>query len=146
MLRSCPIPVVLASALLVTPAQADFVIKTVPATVPSPASLVGPGTVADEPHIGLEDRQLPAVQPGVLMRPRLVRPPLVAGFGNQVPLAFACRQIVPASVRVSYGPGADPDRLVSWKGGDPWPLVLGRAIKPLGLHMVASRAKLEIRN
>ena len=45
-----------------------------------------------------------------------------------------------------YGPGASPDALVDWKGGDVWPLVLGRAIQPLGLHMVAGGTKLTIKH
>jgi hypothetical protein len=71
---------------------------------------------------------------------------IVMGFGDQVPLSFACRQIVPANIRVSYGAGADPGMLVSWTGGDTWPRVLGSAIKPLGLRMISSGAQIEIKD
>jgi hypothetical protein len=61
---------------------------------------------------------------------------LAQGFGHQVPLAFAVRQIVPASVRVRFGDGIDADDLlVDWKGGRPWPDVLRGALRPPGLQV-----------
>jgi len=67
------------------------------------------------------------------------------GFGNQVPLGFACRQIVPPAVHVTYGPGASPDMLVSWKGGNTWNRVLYDAVAPLGLRLVMTHMAVEIR-
>ena len=72
------------------------------------------------------------------VRRRAAPPPVVQGFGEQVPLGFACRQILPPSVRVTYGAGADPGMIVSWQGGDTWPHVLAAAIEPLGLHLLRS--------
>lgn len=57
------------------------------------------------------------------------------GFGNKIPLAFACRQIVPPAVKVTYGAGVDPATLVTWKGGDTWNHVLRDTVKPLGLRL-----------
>ena len=68
------------------------------------------------------------------------------GFGDQVPLSFACRQIIPPAVKVALGPGADPNALVDWKGGDTWNHVLRDAVKPLGLHLVMTTMAVEIRN
>ena len=68
------------------------------------------------------------------------------GFGDQVPLSFACRQIIPPAVKVTLGPGADPKALVNWKGGDTWNHVLRDAVKPLGLHIVMTTMAVEIRN
>ena len=66
---------------------------------------------------------------------------LVQGFGHQVPLAFAVRQIVPASVKVKFGDGIDADDLlVDWKGGRPWPDVLRGTLRPPGL-LVTFRPK-----
>lgn len=42
------------------------------------------------------------------------------GFGNRVPLSFACRQIVPRGIKVVYGPGAQPSMTVTWQGGGLW--------------------------
>ena len=58
------------------------------------------------------------------------------GFGEAVPMSFAVRQIVPAAVRVHYGPGIDPDILVSWKGNRPWNQALAAAVRPLHLRIV----------
>ena len=58
------------------------------------------------------------------------------GFGEAVPMSFAVRQIVPAAVRVHYGPGIDPDTLVSWKGNRPWNQALAAAVRPLHLRIV----------
>ncbi len=97
--------------------------------------------VADEPHVDPGDRQPVRARPRPAPKPR---PRIVQGFGDQVPLAFACKQIVPNAIKVSYGPGADPGMLVTWRGGDTWPHVLADALKPLGLHMVATGTRLEI--
>jgi hypothetical protein len=67
------------------------------------------------------------------------------GFGKSVPLAFACRQIVPYAVKITYGPGADQAVLVDWKGGDTWNHVLRDAVEPLGLHLVMTTMAVEIR-
>jgi hypothetical protein len=63
-----------------------------------------------------------------------------------VALSFACKQIVPTAIQVSYGRGVDAGMLVDWHGGDTWIHVLADAIKPLGLHMVATGTKLEIKS
>jgi hypothetical protein len=57
------------------------------------------------------------------------------GFGLQIPLEFAVRQIVPAEIKVIYGPGADHNALVDWQGGKRWKLVLRDAVRPLGLDV-----------
>ena len=62
--------------------------------------------------------------------------PLAQGFGHQVPLTFAARQIVPAKVRVTFGPGVDPAALVNWAGGRPWDQALRAAVRPLRLRVV----------
>ena len=69
----------------------------------------------------------------------------VVGFGNQVPLAFAIRQIVPAGVAVRYGPGADPAILVDWKGGAPWDQVLKASVKQAGLRVIVTWHAVQIR-
>jgi hypothetical protein len=57
------------------------------------------------------------------------------GFGSQIPLDFAVRQIVPAKIKVIYGSGADHNALVDWQGGKRWKLVLRNAVRPLGLDV-----------
>jgi hypothetical protein len=70
---------------------------------------------------------------------------LAHGFGHRIPLSFAVRQIVPPTVKVTYGPGADPNALVEWRGGQGWNHVLLDAVKPLGLRLVMSHLAVEIR-
>ena len=126
-----------------TAAQADFVIKTgQPAGKRqiSQQSSLAPGVIADDPHVDAEDKDRSVARKQVAARPRLV-----VGFGDEVPLSFACRQIVPKIYKVRFGPGVDSNALVDWKGGQTWPMVLGRAIKPLGLHVVWSGMNFEIR-
>jgi hypothetical protein len=77
--------------------------------------------------------------------PTSTRFKLAYGFGNRIPLSFAVRQIVPPAVKVSYGPGADPDALVDWRGGQGWNRVLLEAVKPLGLRLVMTHMAVEIR-
>lgn len=73
--------------------------------------------------------------------PRIVRrftppaTPIANGFGRQVPLAFAARQIVPAGVKTTFGSDVDQSELVDWTGGGPWTQVLRNAVQPLGLHV-----------
>ena len=66
------------------------------------------------------------------------RTAVASGFGHEVPLRFAVRQLLPKNWRVRYGQGVDPDRLVSWEGGRPWGFVLRDAVKPLGLQAHAT--------
>jgi len=61
--------------------------------------------------------------------------PVAHGFGQQVPLTFATRQIVPAGVKTTFGPSVDQAALVDWSGGRPWIEVLRGAVHPLGLHV-----------
>ena len=74
------------------------------------------------------------------MRPRphpKLRPPApeaaLTGFGDQVPLRFAVRQIVPARFQVAFGEAVDRDAPVDWKGSRPWRPTLSDALRPLGL-------------
>ena len=119
-MRSSIILTVLAATALGTTARADFVITS----MPPPTVQTNPGNSPD---------------------PAATRFKMAYGFGDQIPLSFAVRQIVPPAVRVTYGPGADPDALVDWKGGQAWNRVLGEAVKPLGLRLVMTHMAVEIR-
>lgn len=56
------------------------------------------------------------------------------GFGSDMPLALALRQVVPADYAYSFGPGVNPGLRVSWEGGRAWNLVVSDMIAPLGLE------------
>jgi hypothetical protein len=68
----------------------------------------------------------------------------VAGFGDQVPLSFAIRQIVPARFQVAFGEAVKSDAPVNWKGGKPWRPTLSDAVRPLGLTVSGVGAKVTI--
>lgn len=71
---------------------------------------------------------------------------LVQGFGAGIPLDFACRQIVPKTMRVVYGPGVDPQTPINWIGGHPWAAVLREALRPTGLTLVPHGKLVEIKS
>lgn len=123
--------------LLAQQARADFVLTG--ATAQSARTAV-PVTASETTMLapGPDKREAPTLLPA----PRFKT---AWGFGDQIPLAFACRQIVPPGIRVTYGPGADPKALVSWKGGSAWSHVLSAAVRPLGLHLMITRTAIEIR-
>ena len=124
-MRGSPILLVLAVIMPAATASADFVITSMPPAQTAP----------------------PIVQtiPDNSPEPASTRFKLAFGFGNRIPLSFAVRQIVPPAVKVTYGPGADPDALVDWKGGQGWNRVLLNAVKPLGLRLVMTHMAVEIR-
>ena len=101
-------------------AQAEFSLQATPSSpLPRPASWPRP---ASHPITSSER----------------TRTAVASGFGHEVPLRFAVRQLLPKNWRVRYGQGVDPDRPVSWEGGRPWDFVLRDAVKPLGLQASAA--------
>ena len=58
---------------------------------------------------------------------------VIQGFGKQVPLVIALREVVPASYQFAYADGINLGTLVNWKGGRPWPEVMTNVVTPLGL-------------
>jgi len=128
----------LAAIALAPTARADFTIvgPAQPEVQPPPAAVEqAPERLASQeaPHAIVATRKT---------APRLV---MARGFGEQIPLSFAVKQIVPLSVKVTYGPGANPAALVDWKGGAAWDRVLLAAVQPLGLHLVTKGKAVEIR-
>lgn len=107
--------------------------------VPSPGRDAAAGSPYPTPApIGREPLVVPAEPPPPARR--ATRPvalfPVAQGFGNDVPLRFAARQIVPEGISVAFADGIDPDVLVSWRGGAPWNRTLLSAIQPLGLRVL----------
>ncbi|MGA8584766.1 MAG: hypothetical protein WB715_13180 [Roseiarcus sp.] len=121
---------ILAIAGLVTSANAEFVMVSQPAAEidardPTPAANLRPKSTS-------RTLRRPAPQP------------VVAGFGDQVPLSFAVRQIVPARFQVAFGETVDSDTPVDWKGGKPWRPTLSDAVRPLGLTVSVVGATVKI--
>ncbi len=124
-----------------TAARADFAM--LPAASQSPAAAISPASPADP---GPAVLPAPAPTP-VALHPAASSPgrqagktsehaALIAmGFGQQIPLSFAVRQIVPQSIKLRISPSTDRQALVDWHGGRQWPAVLRDAIRPLGLRL-----------
>jgi hypothetical protein len=132
----------LATAAVCTSAEADFVVTNAP---PPAAAINNPSRpVAMAPIVDPGDARSSSA-PTKPEGPATIHWKTAHGFGDNVPLAFACRQIVPPPVKVTFGPGANPQMLVSWKGGDTWNNVLHDAVKPIGLRLVMTYMAVEIR-
>ena len=123
---------ILATAGLATSANAEFVM------VSPPAAEIDARDPAPAPARNLRPKsQSPTLR-------RLAPEPVVAGFGDQVPLSFAVRQIVPARFRIAFGETVDRDARVDWKGGKPWRPTLSDAVRPLGLTVSVVGATVKI--
>ena len=140
-MRKILIGALVTAAALAPAARADFVIASSP---PAPSGS-GPSTATDQEQPATP---VPQAEPdGAAAEPQARAPQflIARGFGNQVPLSFAVKQIVPTAVKVRFGPGANRNALVDWKGGQPWNRVLMAAIKPIGLEIVMTTMAVEIR-
>jgi hypothetical protein len=111
-----PVAFIIAGTLALSPVrQIDFAISS--------------STVESTPiqnDSGANDEQVPTP-----VRHQL---PIARGFGKDIPLSFAARQVVPRQFHLEFGPDVDRAIRVSWQGGRPWPLVLHDMAAPLGLH------------
>lgn len=107
-------------------AHADFRIQPSPPS--SNISVPDPDSSPSDSGRGSEENLVP-------LRPRFL---VAHGFGRQVPLSFAIRQIVPHTTVVRFGPGVELAALVTWSGGRPWNRVLASALRPLRLRMTTA--------
>jgi hypothetical protein len=109
------------------PLPVDFRIEGVPAP-PAMAAAPAPRAPMAEPPDG-------APTPRVPVR---AHPAVATGFGKDVPLEFAVRQVVPPAWHVAYAASVNRQTQVSWQGGRPWNETLNGILRPLGLHMKRS--------
>lgn len=124
---------VLGTVLLALPAQAEFQIAPI---APGAGTTMPAGA---KPIVLFSDEGMPSAAVPVRRRSVVIPPvPIAQGFGRRIPLGFATRQIVPAKVKVTFGPGVEQDALVDWSGGRPWVDALRAAVRPLGLRVTAT--------
>lgn len=76
-------------------------------------------------------RQSAPQQPPMSLQTAL---PNVEGFGKDIPLAVALRQVVPPAYMLSFAPGLDQGKPVSWNGGRPWNDVVTEMLAERKLH------------
>tara|TARA_R110002124_G_scaffold129483_1_gene291022 strand:- start:332383 stop:333429 length:1047 start_codon:yes stop_codon:yes gene_type:complete len=68
------------------------------------------------------------------------------GFGKDMPLALALRQIVPASYAFSFENDVNIGTRVSWQGGEPWNEVLKTALRQQNLSAIIYDDMVLVRN
>ena len=78
-----------------------------------------------------EEQELPQPQntESVSAPPPVADLPVLEGFGKEIPLALALRDIVPSQYAYAFNNSADAGLLVSWRGGKPWQDVLNDALE-----------------
>lgn len=59
---------------------------------------------------------------------------VVSGYGENLPLIIALRQIVPAEYQFAFAEGVDLSTPVSWEGGQSWTDILDGVMKSVGLR------------
>lgn len=69
----------------------------------------------------------------------------ISGFGSDIPLILALRQIVPAHYGYHFDEGISQGQRVSWDGGRPWNEVLQETLGAVDLHAVIGEGRLWIR-
>src|SRR5271166_1431629 len=117
----------LAAIILVAPARAEFVLAPPPTSADSHAH--APQALSTKLHSKLH---------------RSAPDPQLAGFGAEIPLSFAIRQIVPPRFQVSFADKVDRDAPVDWNGGKPWLATLSDAVRPLGFIVSVAGATVTI--
>ncbi len=60
---------------------------------------------------------------------------MIAGFGRDIPLVLALRQIVPPSYAFAFAPGINQGQRVDWNGGQSWQYVLSDALAAYDLQI-----------
>ena len=136
------LPIFMIPALFCSTAvRADFAMLPPPPQAPTAATALAP-PADSSPALPAPPVATPiALHPAASSSDRPARkanehtPQIALGFGEQIPLSFAVRQIVPQTVTLHFSRAADRDALVDWHGGRRWPSVLRDAIRPLGLRL-----------
>jgi|GEM_PF-2954521 len=66
---------------------------------------------------------------------------VVEGFGRDIPLALALRQIVPPGYAYAFDPGVDVAAAIDWDGGAPWDIILQNALNEAGYDVEITENK-----
>lgn len=134
-----PIPIVILASTTPSRTLVDFKIGSAP---PAAAAQWHPGEpIKLAPEADTASEPVPDAPTPATARPRFSQ---AQGFGDQVPLRFAASQIVPSQVKVTFGPGVEPESPVSWKGGQDWNRVLATAVAPLGYRIETARMSVTV--
>ncbi len=140
---AAPVPVAPTPAPAAAPAPAPEPVKesiewSAPAPAPvaeQPAPPQAPGVPAAEPVTA----PVPATPDPSASQPQaasdLDMTP-VQGFGKDIPLVIALRQVAPPHYAYKFDANVSPGQKVSWEGGKPWPQVLSDMLSASKLQVV----------
>jgi hypothetical protein len=131
------------------PPPAAVVEAPKPAPVPAVATIAPPPVekkksgLAINPYPLKDGAKAPAQSAEAPLSPRPQAAPraadpqgeyaMVEGFGSDMALALALREVVPAHYSFSFAKGVNPGYRVSWNGGKPWNQVVREMVAPLDL-------------
>lgn len=145
---SLPTPEVTAErALSAAPTQPVAEPSTEPLIVDNttPAPVIDQTTALPLPAQDAKVAPAPAVEPvlapaaaAIPSEPVVQAEAPVEGFGKDIPLAIALREIAPSKYAYSFNPRDLGGAKISWRGGKPWREVLQSALTPLNLTMVVT--------
>lgn len=104
-----------------------------------PLSATSPAPLPPQPQQpAFAEPQAQSPQPVAVAAPPVSAAPAdlqrIEGFGTDIPLALALREVVPADYAYSFGDGVNPGYRISWTGGKNWLEVVREMIAPLGLQ------------
>jgi len=105
-------------------------VQPVPAFVPAPITTPAVSVPAPQPQ---QARQ--KIDPENL---------IAVGFGNDLPLMTALKQIIPSHYTYKMDPNVSVNKKINWTGGDQWQVVLSDALRPSGLGYTLNNHLVEI--
>lgn len=130
--KDAPAPMVAPTAEKVaekaTPAPAAA--EPLPTPEPTPTA-----TATPEPAPAPAPTPVAAAKPVVAPTSAYVGEPVVEGFGKDIPLVIALRDIVPAKYAYAFSPKDIAGTKISWRGGKPWQDVLKAALDTVDFGM-----------
>lgn len=141
------IPSPVAPAVTMAPsARPQPIVEGVVAPAPTPAivDFVPSAPVMPTPTLPAPTLATPAYVPQATMAPVMFEN--AVGFGSDIPMMTAIKQIVPAHYGFAFAPGVPLDQKVSWQGGRPWNDVLGEVLAAHGLGLDISNNVVTIRS
>jgi hypothetical protein len=121
---AAPIPTPAPVAEKIDEQPTPAVAEDLPAPTPVPAPAPAPAPIA-------KAKPTPAPIPVATAAPAAV----VEGFGKDIPLVIALRDIVPAKYAYAFSPKEVAGTKISWRGGKVWQDVLKDALAPHGLNL-----------
>lgn len=121
----------------VAPASESVAVASAPASQ-APADQAPVDLTAEQAPVADASPNAPAVQAAPSVP---TEEPVLEGFGKDIALVLALRDIVPAGYALSFSNPADAGKRISWRGGKVWHDVLNDALAPIGLtHVMAGSA------